>query len=162
MLARWWQRMLHLREERVLHKRAIPEPLWALTLARFPFLTWRDGQDLQELRRLASLFLDRKEFTGAHGLVVTDAMAVSIAAQACLPLLHGGAPERALAGYDDFVGIVVHPAEAVARQTRRVLAERGLLRHPTEPPAEPLWLTTGTPDALASAVARWLPAVSTI
>ena len=57
---------------------------------------------------------------------------------------------------------LLDPAEAVARQTRRVLAERGLLRHPTEPPAEPLWLTTGTPDALASAVARWLPAVSTI
>jgi len=59
--------------------------------------------------------------------VVTDAMAVSIAAQACLPLLHWGSPERALAWYDDFVGIVVHPAEAVAR--RQAVDAAGVVHH---------------------------------
>jgi Mlc titration factor MtfA (ptsG expression regulator) len=36
------------------------------------------------------LFLAEKEFAGAHGLEVTDAMRVSIAAQACLPILELG------------------------------------------------------------------------
>ena len=67
----------------MLARRAIPDPLWRLTLARVPFLAERSAQDLDELRRLSSLFLDEKEFTGGGGLVVDDAMAVCIAAQAC-------------------------------------------------------------------------------
>jgi len=63
------------------------------------------------LRRLSSLFLDRKEFSGAHGLVVTDDIAVAIAAQACLPVLRMG-----LDPYRGFVGVVVHPDEVVARR----------------------------------------------
>ena len=56
-------------------------------------------------------FLTQKEFSGAHGLPVTDEMAVAIAAQACLPVLNLG-----LKLYDDFKGIVVHPAAMVARR----------------------------------------------
>ncbi len=107
LLQRW---QAH-REARVLARRAIPDALWQLTLARFPFLTWRDRSDLAELRRLASLFLDGKEFTGTNGLVVDDGMAVSIAAQAVLPVLRLG-----LAPYNGFVGIVVHPDEVLARR----------------------------------------------
>ena len=95
---------------------------WAATfLAALPL------QDQAKLRALSALFLQRKEFSGAHGLVVTDAMAVAIAAQACLPLLHWGAPDNALAWYDDFVGIVVHPAEALAR--RKAVDEAGVVHH---------------------------------
>ena len=64
-------------------RRAIPDDLWKRTLVRYPFLRRRDAADLAELRRLTSLFLDRKEFSGADGLQVTDAMVVAIAAQAC-------------------------------------------------------------------------------
>ena len=62
------------------------------------------------LRELSTLFLAKKEFTGTHGLKVDDAMAVAIAAQACLPVLRLG-----LDWYDGFVGIVVH-ADAVVAQ----------------------------------------------
>lgn len=107
LLARWRRH----RESRALRRRAIPDDLWSLTLARLPFLADRPADDLARLRRLASLFLDTKEFTGAGGLVVDDAMAVCIAAQACLPVLNFG-----LAPYAGFVGIVVHPDEVVARR----------------------------------------------
>lgn len=106
----------------MLARRAIPEALWARTLERFPFLAARSAEDLAALRRLATLFLDRKEFSGANGLVVTDEMAVAIAAQACLPVLRLG-----LHAYDDFVGIVVHPAEVLAR--RVVTDEDGVVHH---------------------------------
>ena len=107
-LLRRWQ--AH-REARVLSRRAIPDALWRLTLARLPFLATRSADDLAELRRLASLFLDQKEFTGAGGLNIDDAMAVCIAAQAVLPVLQFG-----LAPYSGFVGIVVHADEVVARR----------------------------------------------
>ena len=115
-----WQRWQAHRESRVLARRAIPEPLWQLTLARLPFLAARPASDLAELRRLASLFLDEKEFTGAGGLVIDDAMAVCIAAQAVLPVLRFG-----LAPYRSFVGIVVHADEVVAR--REVIDDDGVV-----------------------------------
>ena len=98
------------RETRTLARRAIPEPLWQLTLARFPFLNWRSDDDLAQLRDMTTLFLANKEFTGTRGLVVDDEMAVAIAAQACLPALKLG-----LDWYDGFKGIVLH-ADAVVAQ----------------------------------------------
>ena len=107
----WLTRWRAHREARALHRRAIPDPLWDLTLASLPFLHDRPPDELAELRRLASLFLDQKEFSGAGGLVLNDRIALSIAVQACLPVLRFG-----LSPYDGFVGIVVHPDEVVARR----------------------------------------------
>lgn len=122
MLQRWWSGWRRLREERTLRKRAIPEALWALTLARYPFLAERSAEDLSTLRDLATLFLAEKEFTGAHGFEVSDEIAVAIAAQACLPVLRLG-----LRHYAGFVGIVVHPDEVVAR--REVVDDAGVVHH---------------------------------
>ena len=99
------------RDARTLERRAIPDTLWQLTLARFPFLAQSVAADAVRLREMTTLFLAEKEFTGAHGLVVDDAMAVAIAAQACLPVLHLG-----LGWYDGFVGIVVHAGAVAARR----------------------------------------------
>ncbi|HEY1392426.1 MAG TPA: M90 family metallopeptidase [Methylibium sp.] len=119
MIGSWWRRR---REARVLAQRAIPEPLWQTTLALYPFLQLADPAEQQELRRLTSLFLAQKEFTGAGGLIVTDAMAVAVAAQACLPILHLG-----LSSYAGFVGIVIHPDEVVAK--RETMDEAGVVHH---------------------------------
>ncbi len=97
------------RERLAISRRAIPDVLWQVTLLRFPFLRGLDAEDEATLRKLTSLFLDRKEFSGAGGLEVTDEMAVAVAAQACLPILRLG-----LELYDGFVGIVMHPDEVVA------------------------------------------------
>jgi Mlc titration factor MtfA (ptsG expression regulator) len=99
------------RESRILEKRAIPQALWQLTLARFPFLAWRTEDDVAQLRDMATLFLAQKEFSGAHGLRVTDEMAVAVAAQACLPVLKLG-----LEWFDGFIGIVVHEDAVVAQR----------------------------------------------
>lgn len=106
-----WQRLRQRSERRAVERRAIPDATWRLTLARYPFLAWRSVADVAELRRLSSLFLDSKEFTGAHGLQVSDDMAVAIAAQACLPVLRLG-----LQPYDGFIGIVVQPDEVQVRR----------------------------------------------
>lgn len=121
-LTRWWRDLSRRRDERVVERRAIPDPLWQLTLARFPFLAARSADDQAELRKLATLFLARKEFTGAQGFVVTDEIAVAVAAQACLPILRLG-----LDAYDAFVGIVMHGDEVVAR--REVMDDDGIVHH---------------------------------
>ena len=70
--------------------RAIPDAVWQLTLALYPFLVNRSITDQARLRMLTAQFMTQKQFSGAHGLVVTDEMAIAIAAQACLPVLNLG------------------------------------------------------------------------
>lgn len=129
-LACWLRRL----SERLLRRaRPIPDALWHDTLARHPFLARLSPAERARLRLISTHFLARKRFSGAHGLVVTDAMAVAVAAQACLPLLHLGPPERpqaALSWYNDFVGIVLHPSEAVAR--RQAVDGAGVVHHYAE------------------------------
>jgi len=126
----WWRaplaRLADWREQRALERRAIPDPLWELTLLRLPFLARLDEAERAELRRLCSLFLDQKQFAGIDGLEVTDDMAVSIAAQACLPVLKLG-----LDLYGGFVQIVLHRDEVVAE--RSVMDEDGIVHEYDEP-----------------------------
>jgi Mlc titration factor MtfA (ptsG expression regulator) len=100
----------------------IPDAAWQATLARYRFLAEHPAADLERLRKLAAEFLRDKRFHGAHGFVISDEVALAIAAQAVLPVLHlqGG-----LDWYDDFVGVVVHPCEAIAQ--RRTIDETGVV-----------------------------------
>jgi hypothetical protein len=120
VLRDWWQKLQARREDAAVARREIPADLWKRTLVRYPFLRRRSAEDAAELKRLTSLFLDRKEFNPAGGLRLTDAMVVAIAAQAALPVLRLG-----LDRYDGFVGIVVHPGQVVAR--REVADDDGLV-----------------------------------
>jgi MtfA peptidase len=91
----------------------IPEAAWLATLARYRFLAALPAPEIARLRELTARFLRDKQFHGAKGFVITDEVALAIAAQAVLPILHlrGG-----MSWYDDFVGIVVHASEVVARR----------------------------------------------
>ena len=91
------------RRQRVLKKHRIDDALWP----RLPFLPAS-----QKLKDLALLFVAEKQFTGAQGLEVTDAMRVSVAAQACLPIL-----ELGLDWYSGWTGIVVYPGDFRVRRT---------------------------------------------
>jgi MtfA peptidase len=110
--------------------RGIPDGLWHSTIAQYPFLTVLSAAEQARLRSFSALFLSHKEFHGV-GLEMTDAVALAIAAQACLPVLHLHAkPARALAWYDDFVGINVYPGEMRAR--RKVQDATGVVHHYSE------------------------------
>lgn len=110
---------------------AIPDALWAQVLSDYPFLTALMVTELDRLRALSALFLEDKEFHGAQGLPITDTMAVTIAAQACLPVLHFGPGDRPLRCYADFVGIVVHSDEVLAQ--REIVDDDGVVHHYAEP-----------------------------
>ena len=102
--------------------RPISDELWERALVRYPFVAARSPADRTRLRQLASQFLASKEFHGAQGFVITDDVALSIAVQAVLPVLYLG-----LNWYDDFVGIVVHPDQVLARRTST--DEAGVVHH---------------------------------
>lgn len=121
-MPRWLDRLLG----RERHPRQpLPDALWQATLERSPYLAKLSTDEQARLRELSALFLEDKEFHGTQGLQISDAMALTIAAQACLPVLHFGPGAQPLHWYDDFVGIVVHPDEVVAQ--REVVDEHGVV-----------------------------------
>jgi len=93
---------------------------WHRLQQRLPCLARLDETDADRLRALIAEFLSTKTFSGAHGIEPDDDMRVTIAAQACLPVLRHG-----LTHYRDFVEIVVYPS-AFAVQ-RKVTDEDGLV-----------------------------------
>jgi Mlc titration factor MtfA (ptsG expression regulator) len=94
------------RRRRVLAKHRVEDALWHEATAGLSFIP-----KSEKLRQLVLLFLAEKEFAGAQGMEVTDAMRLSIAAQACLPIL-----ELGLDWYAGFTGIVVYPGDFRVRR----------------------------------------------
>ena len=99
---------------------AIDPVRWAKTLAGLPFLASLAVDEQKRLKTLAEGFLAEKEFSAAGGLQLSDEICVSIAAQACLPILNIG-----LQAYDGWVGVVVYPGDFVI--PRRTVDEAGVL-----------------------------------
>jgi len=99
----------------------VPEELWAHIEARLPFLAWLPSEARSRLRTLSEDFLTEKEFYGARELRLDDEIMLTIAVQACLPILN----HRGLAAYRDWVGIVVYPGDFVVPQ--QVMDETGVV-----------------------------------
>jgi Mlc titration factor MtfA (ptsG expression regulator) len=71
--------------------------------------------DQKELQRHILIFLAEKRFVGCGGLEITDEIKVTIAAQACVLLLH-----RETDYYPGLHSILVYPAAYVARASRHL------------------------------------------
>jgi len=108
------------RRRRVLARHRIDEATWRRVAGKLPFLRGLDAAQLRRLQELTLLFLAEKEFSGARGQEIDDAMRLSIAAQACLPVL-----ELGLDWYDDWSGIVVYPDDFRVRRSE--LDESGVV-----------------------------------
>lgn len=110
----------------------IPQDLWEETCAALPFIARLDAPARDRLRTLTTDFLAEKEFTAVGGLALDDRMCVTIAAQACLPVLNLG-----LAWYDDWIGIVIYPDEFVI--PRSIQDDDGIVHEYDEPAAGEAW-----------------------
>ncbi len=73
------------------------------------------AEDKEELQRHILIFLAEKRFIGCGGLAITDEIRLTIAAQACVLLLH-----RQTDYYPGLRSILVYPAAYVAKATRRL------------------------------------------
>lgn len=99
------------RRKRALRRVTLDPALWRQITGGLPFLQGLTAQDIQRLQDCTVLFLQEKEMHGARGFVPTDAVRLSIAVQACLPILNLG-----LDAYQGWVGIVIYPGEFKVRR----------------------------------------------
>jgi Mlc titration factor MtfA (ptsG expression regulator) len=91
-------------DQRIIRHSVITQTEWESAFALLPLLVGYTSDEKQSLRELAILFLHRKVFEGAEGLVVQQEMKLIISLQACIPILKLG-----LDGYDGWVSIIVYP-----------------------------------------------------
>ncbi|MDN5843296.1 MAG: zinc-dependent peptidase [Alcaligenaceae bacterium] len=77
---------------------------WQDAVGAYPFLTGLSPEEQQLLHEHAAWILAGKSFFGAHGFQVSDAVMLSIAVQAALPVLH-----LDLVLYEGWTDIVVYP-----------------------------------------------------
>ncbi len=105
---------------------------WEAVEATLPFLDRLSPAKKSRLRELAAALIENKEFAGAHGLQVSDSMRLSIALQACLPVL-----ELGVEAYDGWVGIVVYPGDFVI--PHRMIDEDGVMHEYDEEALGEAW-----------------------
>ncbi len=98
-------RFLRRRKLEALKARPLPEAWRAVALRNVPYLRDLPPEDLRELEGLMQIFLAEKRFEGCGGMEITDEVRVTVAAQACLLLLH-----RDTDVYPDLVSIVIYPS----------------------------------------------------
>jgi Mlc titration factor MtfA (ptsG expression regulator) len=110
------------RRARILSRSPIADELWDWALVEHRIFRWLSAEDTRRLRELATVFLGEKRFDPVGGLVLEEETKVSIAAQACLPLL---GLEEGLDWYADFSTIIVTEKEYGVR--KRDVDEAGVV-----------------------------------
>jgi Mlc titration factor MtfA (ptsG expression regulator) len=105
------------KEQRRTRVRAQPFPeVWRAILERnLPFFRRLSLEDRDELLGHVQVFLAEKHFEGCGGLELTDEIRVTIAAQACLLLLH-----RETDYYPQLISVLVYPTGYVAEEERHI------------------------------------------
>ncbi len=78
------------RRRRLIRRHPLDAESWRSTLDAVPMLAVLDADERARLHDLAVVFLHETEIEGCRGLAVDDAMRLTIAAQACLPILELG------------------------------------------------------------------------
>ena len=101
MISSWWQ-------ARIVRRSTIPKRQWHDAIARLPLLRNLSEDETEELIRLSILFLHYKVFEGAKSLEINLDMKLTIALQACLPILRLG-----IDWYHGWVSVIVYPAQFV-------------------------------------------------
>jgi hypothetical protein len=107
-------------KQKALDRVQVSDAQWHEAEARLPFLVHLNADERKCLREMAREFLADKEWSAAGDLVLTPEIQLSIALQACLPVLNLG-----LDHYRGWVGIVVYPGDFVIQ--RQIMDEDGVV-----------------------------------
>ncbi len=110
----------------------IEETQWQDAEYALPFLDRLTPDERQRLRELAGEFIATKQWHGAHGMPLSAAMQLSIALQACLPILNLG-----LTWYRGWIGIVVYPGDFVI--PRQIADADGVVHEYDDPVLGEAW-----------------------
>jgi len=113
-------RWLKERRRQKLREREFPEAWREIMERNVPLVRRLPVADRKELEEDVLIFASEKNFEGAGGLKMTDEIRVTIAAQACILLLH-----RKTDYYPGLYSIIVYPHAYIAPQ--RVQEGRGII-----------------------------------
>jgi Mlc titration factor MtfA (ptsG expression regulator) len=134
----------------LLHRYAIDHALWLAVTEDIPCMQGLTAVEKAHLRELTTLFLQEKSFFGAHDLEVSQTMAVTIAVQACLPILNLGL--SCLTGWS---AVIIYPGAfhvsrdamdttGVVHHEDKILAGESWLHGPLIVSWEDVWLDSQT------------------
>jgi Mlc titration factor MtfA (ptsG expression regulator) len=93
-------------------RKEFPEPWLKIIERNVPFYRRLPAEDKKELLQHVLIFMHEKQFEGCGGLKITDEISVTIAAQACILLLH-----RKTDYYPGLYSILVYPEAYIADMT---------------------------------------------
>jgi Mlc titration factor MtfA (ptsG expression regulator) len=99
-----------------LRKEPLSEPERDIIRRNVPYVASLPAEDQAELEGHVRIFLAEKSFEGCGGLTLTDEIRVTIAAQACVLLLH-----RESDYYPGVEAILVYPSAYVVANARQML-----------------------------------------
>ncbi|MCP8899142.1 zinc-dependent peptidase [Gilvimarinus xylanilyticus] len=109
-MLQWYKRW---KRKRIIRQNPIDPRDWQQVLSQLPVLKGLSDAELHKLRELAIVFMHEKDFIGIKGQVLTGNMALLIALQACLPILHLG-----IDWYRGWSSVLVYPAAFRAKRTQ--------------------------------------------
>jgi MtfA peptidase len=107
--------LLKERRRRRLQRRPFPKEWLGLLQRQVVFFRRLSASDRAELLGHIQVFLSEKRFEGCSGFTVTDEVRVTIAAQACLLLLH-----RKTGYFPELLTILVYPLTYMVEEKRQV------------------------------------------
>ncbi len=121
------------RRRRILARNPVDEAQWRKASAGLALLDRLSPADVTRLRELAVLFCHEKNFEAAAELALTPTMQLTIALQACLPILNLG-----LDWYAGWRSVIVYPAEFVPEH--EMMDEAGVVHIVRRPLSGEAWL----------------------
>ncbi len=111
----------------------VDDALWHRATASWLFMRGIDRDEDARLHASCERFLAIKHFSGTHGLEVTRAMQIAIAAQACILVL-----ELGIDWYEGWSEIIVYPSQFAPE--REIVDEDGIVHLTSDPMAGEAWL----------------------
>ena len=109
-------------QHRVIKNSPITDDEWNKAISLLPLLRGLNKKERQRLIELSILFIHKKEFEGARGLVLNQDMILLITLQACLPILNLG-----LKKYRAWYTVVIYPTTFIAK--RSVTDDNGIVHY---------------------------------
>jgi len=122
----------NMRRRYIIKNNAIPDKLWNDTIELLRVFDRLSTGELKRLRKVTTLFLVKKTFTAVQGFELTNQMKLTIAAQACLPILN-----LDIDYYDGWLEIVVYPSNFVVN--RNITSEEGIVSNQTSTLSGEAW-----------------------
>ncbi len=116
----------------ILRRNPISPAIWAKLANSLPICQPLDYKSLYKLKKLTTLFLYEKTFTGVKGFELDEEKKMIIAIQACLPILH-----LDMSYYDGWIEIVVYPDTFVIY--RNITDDYGLVHDKTTTATGEAW-----------------------